>query len=104
MNRFAASCPILFLVAFSLARPVWADAVIAPQAMTATTIAEFFVGDGVIRVELEIGASHLPAFRDARRSVERGAGSSRVLGGSVHDSACRISGRALHGLRLPMVG
>jgi hypothetical protein len=41
-----------------------ADAVIMSQAMFATTIAEFYVQPGEVRVELEIGLDDLPAFRN----------------------------------------
>jgi hypothetical protein len=41
-----------------------ADALITNQSMFATTIAEYFIGQGQIRVELEIGMQDLPAFRN----------------------------------------
>ncbi len=43
---------------------VRADAIIVTQAMNATTIAEIFIGESVIRLELEIGGRDLPAFRN----------------------------------------
>jgi hypothetical protein len=39
-----------------------ADALIVTRAMTASTIAEIFIEEGVVRVELEIGVVDLPAF------------------------------------------
>jgi hypothetical protein len=53
------------IVSFALALSVTvavADAVVQVKAMTATTIAEYFIGDGGVRVELEIGLPDLPAF------------------------------------------
>ena len=41
-----------------------ADAIIRTQAMLASTIAEYFVEDGRIYVELEIGLPDLEAFRN----------------------------------------
>jgi hypothetical protein len=41
-----------------------ADALITNQSMFATTIAEYFIGQGQIRVELEIGMQDLQAFRN----------------------------------------
>jgi hypothetical protein len=41
-----------------------ADAIVRTQAMLASTIAEFFVEEGRISVELEIGLSDLEAFRN----------------------------------------
>lgn len=41
-----------------------ADAIIITRAMTASTIAEVFIGNDLIRVELEIGGPDLPAFRN----------------------------------------
>ena len=38
------------------------DAIVVTKAMSATTIAEVFVEDEVVRVELEIGPADLPAF------------------------------------------
>jgi hypothetical protein len=40
------------------------DAIVVTKAMTATTIAEIWVEEGSIRVELEIGVSDSPAFHN----------------------------------------
>jgi hypothetical protein len=40
------------------------DAIIRTRAMTASTIAEIFITDDSVRVELEIGAQDLPGFRN----------------------------------------
>ena len=57
---------LLFAVVLAIGTPLpaGADAVIRSNAMEATTIAEYFVEDGQITVELEIGGSDLPAFRN----------------------------------------
>ncbi len=47
-----------------LSSPVRADAIIVSQAMFASTIVEYFVEDGHVRVELEIGMQDLQAFRN----------------------------------------
>ena len=41
-----------------------ADAIVRTQAMFATTIAEYFIEDDHIRVEIEIGVDDVPAFRN----------------------------------------
>jgi hypothetical protein len=41
-----------------------ADAIVVTKAMTASTIAEIFIAEGTIRVELEIGGRDLPGFRN----------------------------------------
>ena len=41
-----------------------ADAMVRSQAMFANTIAEYFVEEGRVRVELEIGLDDLETFRD----------------------------------------
>jgi len=41
-----------------------ADAIVVTKAMTASTIAEVFVTDGSVRVELEIGVADLKGFRN----------------------------------------
>jgi hypothetical protein len=41
-----------------------ADAIVVTKAMTASTIAEIFIAEGSIRVELEIGGSDLRGFRN----------------------------------------
>jgi hypothetical protein len=52
------------LLLVALPASAFADALVRTQAMSASTIAEFFVEEGRIRVELEIGESDLVAFRD----------------------------------------
>jgi hypothetical protein len=51
----------LLLVLLS-ASPAWADALIRTQAMLASSIAEYFVEPGRVRVALEIGLDDVPAF------------------------------------------
>jgi len=41
-----------------------ADAIVTVRAMTATTVAEYFIEEDGIRVELEIGIADVPAFRN----------------------------------------
>ena len=43
---------------------LFADAIIVSQAMKASTIAELFIEQQAVRVELEIGIDSLPAFRN----------------------------------------
>ena len=43
---------------------VRADAIVQVRAMTASTIAEYFVDEPGVRVELEVGLSDLPGFRN----------------------------------------
>ena len=52
------------LLGLLLSSTASADALITNQSMFATTIAEYFIGQGQIRVELEIGMQDLPAFRN----------------------------------------
>jgi hypothetical protein len=47
-----------------LPRDLLADAIIITQAMKASTIAEVFISEGTIRVELEVGGRDLPGFRN----------------------------------------
>lgn len=56
---------LLLLLTLVFCRPAAADDPIVVKAMTATTIAEVFVNQGGIRVELEIGMRDLTAFRNA---------------------------------------
>ena len=44
--------------------PLCPDALVSTQAMTAGTIAEIFIDEDGVRVELEIGVSDLPAFKN----------------------------------------
>ena len=53
--------PLLLCIAIGLLR---ADAIVMTMAMKASTIAEFFIEEDRIRVELEIGVSELEAFRN----------------------------------------
>ena len=46
------------------ATPAAADAIVITQAMKASTIAEIFVEESSIRVEIEIGGRDLPAFHN----------------------------------------
>ena len=56
--------PLLAVV--SLLTPLRAagDAIVVTRAATASTIAEIFVEESAVRVEVEIGPSDLPAFRN----------------------------------------
>jgi hypothetical protein len=57
---------LLLLIAMFLL-PAWrvaADAIVISRAMLASTIAEVFVEESSVRVELEIGLNDLPAFRN----------------------------------------
>jgi hypothetical protein len=59
--------PQLLLLIAMLLLPPWraaADAIVISRAMLASTIAEVFVEESSVRVELEIGLSDLPAFRN----------------------------------------
>jgi hypothetical protein len=62
------SCrPQLLLLIAMLLLPPWrvaADAIVISRAMLASTIAEVFVEESSVRVELEIGLADLPAFRN----------------------------------------
>ena len=53
--------PILAFLALASA-PVSADAIIRNLSMFASTIAEIFIEDNQIRIELEIGAQDVKAF------------------------------------------
>jgi hypothetical protein len=52
------------LLALLASSPTLADAIVITKAMTASTIAEVFIQESTIRVELEIGGQDLPAFRN----------------------------------------
>jgi hypothetical protein len=52
------------LLGWLFACTVSADALVTNQAMFATTIAEYYIEEDQIRVELEIGLDDLPAFRN----------------------------------------
>ncbi len=63
MKQFC-TCFVILLVCLAELRFARADAIIVSKAMTASTIAELFIEDGVIRVELEIGVKDLNALRN----------------------------------------
>ena len=63
----ASTQQLILICLLSAAMPPLAargDAIIVPKAMTASTIAEFFVDQQGIRVEIEVGARDLGAFRN----------------------------------------
>ena len=64
MTRINKSAGIVLLAALIIAGPLGADAIIRTQVMFATTIAEFFIEENCVVVELEIGLNDLPAFRN----------------------------------------
>ena len=64
MTRINKGAGIILLAALFIARPLGADAIMRTQAMFATTIAEFFIEKNRVVVELEIGLTDLPAFRN----------------------------------------
>ena len=57
--RRAITLTALLALAVALAAPARPDALVVTKAMTATTIAEVFVDDARIRLELEIGVLDL---------------------------------------------
>ncbi len=55
------------IAVLALLLPAWpaaGDAIIRTQAMTASTIAEFFIDSGTVRAELAIGMRDVKAFRN----------------------------------------
>ena len=66
MHRLVRLLLVVVLIAGALGTPapVASDAIVITKAMTATTIAEIYILEGSIRVELEIGGTDLPAFRN----------------------------------------
>ena len=58
------SCSALFLVLVVCTERIFADEIVVTKAGTATTIAEVFVSEKNVRVELEIGKADLHVFRD----------------------------------------
>jgi hypothetical protein len=60
-NWFIAACGI---VAFTHGDLLSADAIIRSQAMFADTIAEYYVEDDQVRLELEIGSNNVASFRN----------------------------------------
>lgn len=71
-RRPSASLPHRLTAALALGLPALlllptagdGDAIVITQAMKASTVAEVFIGEGTIRVELEIGGRDLPGFRN----------------------------------------
>ncbi len=61
VKRWFISAVALCLGAAGMAR---ADAIVMSRAMKASTIAEFFIEENAIRVDLEIGVSDLEAFKN----------------------------------------
>lgn len=64
MTRRNIGAGVILLAALFIAGPLSADAIMRSQAMSATTIAEFFIEDNRVVVELEIGLADLRAFRN----------------------------------------
>ena len=62
MNRVAVAVSVWYCLLTS--SKLRADAVVVTRAMSAPTIVEFFVERNKLRVELEIGSTDLPAFRN----------------------------------------
>lgn len=60
MKRSSLVIAALFLVTPQLCP----DALVITQAMKAATIAEIFIAEGGVRVEIEIGVTDLPAFQN----------------------------------------
>jgi len=60
-NYFCALCLLLIALLPGVAL---SDAIVRNQAMKASTIAEFFIEDEQVRVELEVGMDDLPAFQN----------------------------------------
>ena len=64
MTRRNIGAGVILLAALFIAGTPSADAIMRSQAMSATTIAEFFIEDNRVVVELEIGLADLRAFRN----------------------------------------
>jgi hypothetical protein len=62
--RCRAGIPLLIATLLLLPWRAGADAIMISRAMLASTIAEVFVGESAVRVELEIGIGDLAAFRN----------------------------------------
>jgi len=62
--KFSQNFLIPLLIILLAPISAYADAIVVPQAMFASTIAEYFVEDDHVRVELEIGMQDLQAFRN----------------------------------------
>jgi hypothetical protein len=57
-------CALSLLLIALLPGIAFADAIVRSQAMKASTIAEFFIEDEQVRIELEVGMNDLPAFQN----------------------------------------
>jgi len=55
---------VLLVLCLGMAPPAGADAIVVTKAMTASTIAEIFISEDAIRVDLEIGGPDLQGFRN----------------------------------------
>ncbi len=62
--KLLSTCSVILIVCLAELRFAQADAIVVSKAMSASTIAEVFIEDGVIRLELEIGVQDLNAFRN----------------------------------------
>ena len=63
-NAIVLTLALVILVVAGAPGTVRADAIVVTKAMTASTIAEIFVEEGSVRVELEIGIADLGGFRN----------------------------------------
>ena len=64
MNYATFRAWIAGLVILLLPLLAWSDAIVVSQAMYANTIAEYYVEDDHVRLELEIGADDVDVFRN----------------------------------------
>ena len=64
VNHTYRSVAVVLLGFIALPQSLPADAIVVTRAMTASTIAEIFVQEDAVRVELEIGPADFPAFRN----------------------------------------
>lgn len=64
-RRFETIVLVACILVASHSRRVLADAIVMTRAMRASTVAEIFVDPGEVRVEIEVGADGLRAFRNA---------------------------------------
>jgi hypothetical protein len=55
---------LLFALLWALALPVKADALVQSQALNASSIAQYYIDERGVTLELEIGLSSLQAFRN----------------------------------------
>ncbi len=54
--------PLVLLATLGLASVAWPDVAVVTRAMTASTIAEVFVAEEEVRIEIEVGLADLGAF------------------------------------------